>query len=143
MSKLLVKKLHPNAKIPTRGSEKASGLDLYALEDTIIHPGQTKLIKTGIAFGIPEGFEIQIRARSGVSLKTKLRVSNSVGTVDQDYTGECSVLLDNIGTIFEIVKAGTRIAQAVLSPVSLLKVEEVDTLDTTKRGKDGFGSSGV
>lgn len=143
MSKLLVKKLHPNAKIPTRGSEKASGLDLYVLEDTIIHPGQTKLIKTGIAFGIPEGFEIQVRARSGISLKTKLRVSNSVGTVDQDYTGDCSVLLDNIGTHSEIIKAGTKIAQAVLCPVSLVNVEEVDSLDKTDRGSNGWGSTGI
>lgn len=140
---LKVKKLDPKATIPTRGSEKASGLDLYALEDSFILPGHTNLIKTGIAFEIPEGFEIQVRARSGVSLKTKLRISNSVGTVDQDYTGDCSVLFDNIGKNAEIIKAGTRIAQAVLCPVSLVNVTEVEELVETKRSNSGFGSSGV
>lgn len=139
--KLKVTKLHPDAIIPTRGSAKASGLDLYALEEWIIPPGTTVKITTGIAFGIPEGYEIQVRPRSGMSFKTSLRVSNSPGTIDQDFTGSCDVLIDNIGNKHYVIAKGDRIAQAVLCPVVLPELEEVTTLDTTERGTQGFGST--
>jgi len=140
---LKVKKLHPNAILPTRGSELASGLDLYSLETVKIRPGETVIIKTGIAFGIPSGHEIQVRARSGLSAKTKLRVANGVGTVDADYTGDCSVIFDNIGKTIETIQAGTRIAQAVLCAVEILPLVEVDDLAKTIRSNSGFGSTGV
>lgn len=144
--KLTAKKLDEKAIMPTRGSLKSSGLDLYALEDTLIKAGETKLIKTGIAFGIPEGFEIQVRPRSGLSLKTPLIVKNSPGTVDQDYTGECSVIMhllqNSQGVDSYVIKRGDRIAQAVLCPVAILDLEEVTVLDKTNRGADGFGSTG-
>lgn len=140
---LKVKKLHPDAIIPTRGSAKASGLDLYALEATEIQAGDRQLVKTGVAFGIPEGYEIQVRPRSGLSLKTGLIVKNSPGTVDQDYTGECSVIMANIGERTEKIKAGDRIAQAVLVPVAIPELEIVEELSNTERGSNGFGSSGV
>lgn len=150
--KLKVKKLHPDAIIPTRGSAKASGLDLHALEDVYLYPGQTKLIKTGIAFQIPEGYEIQVRPRSGLSLKSGLIVKNSPGTVDQDYVGECAVIMHNVFNpivghddqpeYYKISK-GDRVAQAVLCPVILVETEEVLSFDiSTDRGENGFGSSG-
>ena len=140
---LKVKKLHPDAIIPTRGSAKASGLDLYALEATEIQAGDRQLVKTGVAFGIPEGYEIQVRPRSGLSLKTGLIVKNSPGTVDQDYIGECSVIMANIGERTERIKKGDRIAQAVLVPVAIPELEIVEELSNTERGSNGFGSSGV
>ena len=142
---LKVKKLKNNAIIPTRGSVLASGLDLYALEDTEILPGKTKAVSTGIAFQIPLGYEIQVRPRSGLSLKTNLRISNSPGTVDMDYLGECCVIMTNIGIEnTEKIKAGDRIAQAVLCPVIIPELTEVEEFDIeTKRGTAGFGSTGV
>jgi len=148
--KLQVKKLREDAIIPTRGSEKSSGLDLYAVEDVTIYPGTTVLVKTGIAFGIPEGYEIQVRPRSGLSLKTTLMVKNSPGTVDQDYTGECGVIMHSllmhdifgIGNPPVLVKRGDRIAQAVLCPVVIPELVEVDELGLTERGSGGFGSTG-
>lgn len=148
--KLGVKKLREDAIIPTRGSAQASGLDLYAVEDTLVAVGQTKLIKTGIAFDIPEGYEIQVRPRSGLSLKTGLRVANAPGTVDADYTGECCVIMTNtdqestLGIIClgNMIKRGDRIAQAVLCPVIICEVEEVEELKATARGEGAFGSTG-
>lgn len=141
--KLKVMKLNPEAIIPTRGSDKASGLDLYALEDIKIYAGDTVLAKTGIAFGIPDGYEIQVRPRSGLSLKTPLRVANTPGTVDADYTGECCVLIWHAGTNGPYhIKKGDRIAQAVLCPVILPELVEVDSLEITERGASGFGSTG-
>ena len=141
---LNVKKRHPEAILPTRGSEKASGFDLYAFEDVTIPPGKRIAVITKIAFGIPEGYEIQVRPRSGLSLKTDLIVANSPGTVDQDYTGDCSVILWNTSDTnpYE-VKRGDRIAQAVLCPVILPVLVEVDDLVIQKRGSAGFGSTGV
>jgi len=144
---LKVKKLHPDATIPTRGSTKASGLDLYALEDTEIKPFETKLVKTGIAFRIPEGFEIQVRPRSGMSLKTPLRIANSPGSVDADYLGECAVIMHNAAEQYAsnnyLIKKGDRIAQAVLVPVEIPQLVEVEEFDLqTERGSQGFGSTG-
>lgn len=160
MINLKVKKLDPNAIIPTRGSAKASGLDLYALEDTTLEPGQTSIVKTGIAFQIPDGYEIQVRPRSGLSLKTSLMVANAPGTVDADYLGECCVIMKNISSDFSIsnkksafidcyyngachIKKGDRIAQAVLCPVIIPELIEVSEFDIeTERGASGFGSTG-
>lgn len=143
--KLKVKKLRTDAILPTRGSEKASGLDLYAVQDYKIFSGETVRVETGIAFGIPDGHEIQVRPRSGLSLKTGLRVANSPGTVDADYTGDCSVILHNTsqtpGSMAEI-KRGDRVGQAVLCPVIIPELEEVDDLSATARGSAGFGSTG-
>jgi dUTP pyrophosphatase len=145
--KFQVKKLRENAILPTRGSEKASGLDLYAIEDDVITVGETRLVRTGIAFCVPEGYEIQVRPRSGLSLKTPLMIKNSPGTVDQDYLGECSVVMhllpNNAGIIEYTINRGDRIAQAVLCPVKILDPEVVDQFDVeTERGAGGFGSTG-
>lgn len=142
--KLKVKKLRPDAILPTRGSEKASGLDLYAVQDYQIPAGGTVRVETGVAFGIPDGHEIQVRPRSGLSLKTNLRVANSPGTVDADYTGDCSVILHNVSNIpgYAEIKRGDRVGQAVLCPVIIPELEEVEDLTATARGAAGFGSTG-
>lgn len=149
MTKLKVKKLQPDAIIPTRSNPTDSGLDLYSNEDISLAPGETKLIKTGVAFEIPEGFEIQVRPRSGMSLKTKFRVANSPGTVDRGYTGDISVIGHNsedanmFGAVIHI-KKGDRIAQAVLCPVEIPQLVEVEDFEDKSVRKDkGFGSSGV
>lgn len=140
--KLKVKKLRPDAIIPTRGSEKASGLDLYAVQDYMIISTCTVRVETGIAFGIPDGHEIQVRPRSGLSFKTGLRVVNTPGTVDADYTGDCSVLLQNTSQKDIEIKRGDRVGQAVLCPVVIPELEEVEDLSETARGAAGFGSTG-
>src|SRR5690606_5765264 len=89
-----IKRLHPDAVLPKKAHANDAGFDLVAVEDTIIEPGETALVKTGLAFELPEGFEMQIRPRSGVTLKTKLRVQ--LGTVDSNYRGEVGVIVDNI-----------------------------------------------
>lgn len=90
-----IKRVHPNAVIPKYATNGASGFDLVAVEDVIIAPGETKLVRTGLAFEIPPGYEMQIRPRSGVTLKTKLRVGNAPGTIDSDFRGEVAVIVDN------------------------------------------------
>lgn len=140
--KLKIKKLREDAIIPTRSNPDDSGLDLYALESVLIYAGETLLVRTGIAFGIPEGFEIQVRPRSGLSLKSPLRIANSPGTVDRSYIGECCVIMTNTGNSGVCIQRGDRIAQAVLCPVIIPEVEEVDELSPTVRGDAGFGSTG-
>ncbi|WP_040982132.1 dUTP diphosphatase [Oceanobacillus jeddahense] len=164
-----VKKMHPDAVIPKYAQQGDSGFDLVAVEDVVINPGETKLIKTGLAFDIPEGFEIQVRPRSGITLKTKLRVQ--LGTIDSNYRGEVGVIVDNArredflesrvlyaplniteelamnsghftyGTYF--ICKGDRIAQGVLAPVARTEFEVVDKLSDSDRGSNGYGSTGV
>lgn len=140
---LKFKRTHPDAIAPTRGSVKASGLDLSSLVDTILKPGETKIIPTGIIFDIPEGYEIQVRARSGLSAKTSLRVANGIGTVDQDFTGQVGVIMWNAGPDTMVISRGDRIAQAVLCPVVLAEPHEVAYVRETERGSNGYGSTGI
>jgi dUTP pyrophosphatase len=142
---LQIKLLREDAIIPTRNNPDDSGLDLYAVETTVFIAGQTIAVPTGISFGIPEGFEIQVRPRSGMSLKTQMIVKNSPGTIDRGYTGECQVIMHMLighNTVYT-VKRGDRIAQAVLCPVAIPTISIVDELNKTDRGSNGFGSSGV
>ncbi|WP_082660047.1 dUTP diphosphatase [Aureimonas sp. AU40] len=153
------KKLHPDAVIPTYATPGAAGFDLYAVEDTIIEPGQRKLIRTGLAAAIPEGFEMQIRPRSGLALKNGITVVNSPGTIDSDYRGDIGVILLNTdldytpgafsnggsihpGREFRVNK-GDRIAQGVIAFVPQLPLVEVEELEETERGEGGFGSTGT
>lgn len=167
-----IKRLHSDAVIPRYATEGAAGFDLVAVEDVIVEPGETALVKTGIAVQLPEGYELQIRPRSGISKKTKLRISNSPGTVDADYTGEVGVLIDNIhipdvdgadyilytinGQCLEdvgakyphtmrtyIIRKGDRVAQGIIAEAPQAIFEEVDELGETERGDGGFGSTGV
>ena len=137
-------KLKENAVIPTYGSKFAAGADLYAcLEETItIKPGETCLIKTGIAMEIPEGFAGLIYARSGLATKKGLAPANKVGVVDADYRGEIMVPLHNHSQQDAIVEPGERVAQMVITPFLAVQFVEVEELEETVRGENGFGSTG-
>lgn len=136
------KKLVPEAKLPTRGTAQSAGLDLYSIEDETLHPGETKLISTGLAMGLPEGYEGQIRPRSGLAAKYGVTVLNAPGTVDSDYRGEIKVMLINLGRAPYRVTLYDRIAQLVVAPVEKCESIEVYDLDETGRGEGGFGSTG-
>lgn len=162
-----IKRLNPDAVIPQYAHDYDAGFDLVATEDVNVEPGETVKVPTGLAFELPAGYEMQIRPRSGVTLKTKLRVQ--LGTVDAGYRGEVGVIVDNVSckgkgvsyvgnldykitylpqgerrpfnTI--IIRKGDRIAQAVIKRVEHAQFIEVDTLSETARGEGGFGSSGI
>lgn len=132
-------------ELPEYETSGASGMDLRSNMDVVIGPGETTIVKTGLFVEIPNGLEIQVRPRSGMSFKTKMRVANSPGTIDSCYRGEIGVICENIGTTPIEIKDGDRIAQAVLVPVlriSWQKVETKEALSSTDRGEGGFGSTG-
>ncbi len=126
----------------TKGS---AGIDLRANNENpeIIKPGETKLIPTGIAIALPEGYEAQIRPRSGLALKNSLTVLNTPGTIDSDYRGEIGIILINHGQKDYIVENGARIAQMIIAKYEQVELEFVQELDETIRGSGGFGSTGV
>lgn len=164
--------LKEGLEIPKYAHIGDAGIDIRALEDYDILPGETKLVKTGIKIAIPQGYEIQVRPRSGLSLKTKMRVANTPGTIDSNYRGEVGIIIDNIeppikdityepvlnedGTIKELnvtsilhgapchIQKGDRIAQLVLAEVPLAHFYQVENIGVfdSERGEDGFGSSG-
>jgi dUTP pyrophosphatase len=142
MQKMKIVLLHPKAVIPKYQTEGAAGFDLHAVEHYILTPGETILVSTGIAVAVPKGFELQIRPRSGLSLKTGLRVANAPGTVDEDYRGEIKVIMQNTSNETAFIAAGDRIAQGVVCPVVQVEFEAVTELDETERGSNGFGSTG-
>lgn len=170
MSDLSVKimRLCPDAVIPRYAHEGDAGFDLVAAADVIIEPGETKLVRTGLAVELPPGYELQVRPRSGITLRTKLRVQ--LGMVDSNYRGEVGVIVDNTlpdphmtlpyaltidGGTFRIyddmevegnsyiIRKGDRIAQGVIAPIAAVNFVEVDELSDTTRGESGFGSTGV
>ena len=131
--------------LPRCATPGAAGLDLVAANTELIHigPGARALVPTGIALAIPEGFEGQIRPRSGLAWKHGVTCLNSPGTLDADYRGEVRVLLQNHGTLPFEVSRGMRIAQLVIAPVMRALLEPVVSLDETERQVQGFGSTGV
>ena len=145
MTPVAVKKLRPNAKLPTYGSEFAAGADLYAcLEEAVtVEPHETKLIPTGLAMEIPVGWAGLVYARSGLAMKRHLAPANKVGVVDSDYRGELMVALHNHGTAPQTIEAGERIAQLVLTPYLTAQFFEAEELTDTVRGEGGFGSTGT
>jgi dUTP pyrophosphatase len=141
--KLQVKKLHPDARLPTRGSADAAGLDLYSIEDVIVGPGEVRVVDTGIAICLPSGHEGQVRPRSGLAAKHGIGIVNSPGTIDADYRGPVKVILINHASDATFgIRSGDRIAQLVVVPVPAVEPVEVQELDGTARGSGGFGSSG-
>lgn len=129
-------------ELPHYASEGAAGMDVVSAENVTIAPGARHAVATGFALAIPQGYEIQVRPRSGLALKHGLSVPNAPGTIDSDYRGEVKVILINhADTDFEISR-GERIAQLVLCPVTRGAWREVEELDTTARGTGGFGSTG-
>ena len=141
---LRIKKLRYNAQMPTYGSEFAAGADMYAAIDeaVTIEPNETKLIPTGLAFEIPEGYAGFVYARSGLASKRGLAPANKVGVIDADYRGEVMVALHNHGTEAQTVEAGERIAQMIIAPFVTVNYVFSDELDDTVRGEGGFGSTG-
>ena len=145
MTPVAVKKLRPNAKLPTYGSEFAAGADLYACLDAAvtIEPHETKLSPTGLAMEIPAGWAGLVNARSGLAMKRHLAPANKVGVIDPDYRGELMVALHNHGTVPQTIEAGERIAQLVLTPYLTAQFFEAEDLSDTVRGEGGFGSTGT
>lgn len=139
---ILFKRLSPDAVLPQFKSRNAAGADLYAINADVIPTGSQEVFPLGFRVAIPEGYEIQVRPRSGLALKHGITVANSPGTVDSDFRGEMMIILINHGSEDYQVKAGDRIAQAVISAVPVAKFTEVETLGETERGEDGFGSTG-
>jgi dUTP pyrophosphatase len=123
----------------------ASGMDLFAYleKDVTLEPGERKMIPTGIAVAIPEGFEGQVRPRSGLAIQKGIGIVNGPGTIDSDYRGEINVLLINFGKEPFTIRNGERIAQMVISPVLRATLEEVDDLPASQRQGGGFGHTGI
>jgi len=144
---LKVKRLNnnPDLPLPCYQSDGSSGLDLRAAvnKDLTLQPGNIELIPIGLSISLPEGYEAQIRPRSGLALRDGLGFVNSPGTIDADYRGEISVIAINWGKKPLTIKRGERIAQMVISKVSKATVAEMSELDGTKRGEGGFGHSGT
>jgi dUTP pyrophosphatase len=128
--------------IPSYATEGAAGMDVVAAEDLSIEPGQRHAVATGFAIAIPEGYEVQVRPRSGLALKHGITCLNTPGTIDHDYRGEVKVILANLGSEPFAVRRGERIAQLVPAPVLKAAFREVEALSDTSRGKGGFGSTG-
>ena len=129
--------------LPSNETSGSAGMDIRAAEDLTIAPGKRGLAGTGFALAIPEGYEIQVRPRSGLALKKGVSIPNSPGTIDSDYRGELKVILINLGEEDFVIARGDRIAQIVVAPVQRGILNEVQDLDETERGSGGFGSTGV
>ena len=142
MIDLKIKKLSDKAVLPSYGSEFAAGADLYSAEDEIIiKSGETRLVHTGLAMQIPEGYVGLIYARSGIATKRGLAPANKVGVIDSDYRGEIMVSIFNHSGETQTIAAGERVAQIVITPYLTVNYIEADELDDTLRGEGGFGST--
>lgn len=128
--------------LPAYATEHAAGMDVVAAEELTLAPGARHAVATGLSIAIPEGYEVQVRPRSGLALKHGITCLNTPGTIDADYRGEVKVILANLGTEPFEIKRGERIAQLVPAAVQRAHFEEVDALDETARGQGGFGSTG-
>ena len=145
MTKIQIKKLSTEVLTPKYETSGSSGMDIaaYIRQDIIINPGEKALIPTGFSLSVPQGYEVQIRPRSGLAAKKGVTVLNTPGTIDSDYRGEIKVILINLSKDVFYVKSGERIAQIVVCPVKQVVVEEVNELSETNRGAGGFGSTGT
>lgn len=145
--KVKIKKLHEDAVVPKYATTGSSGFDLVSIEDVSFNIGDTKLVRTGLSVDIEPGYELQVRPRSGLSLKTPLRVANSPGTVDADFRGEVCVIIQCVPVSYShdssLIKKGDRIAQGVICPIIIAEFEEVRELSETDRGEGGFGHTGT
>ncbi len=138
------RRLSPLARIPAYQTSLAAGMDVHAAitEPMLLEPNRVVLVPTGFALAIPEGFEAQVRPRSGLSTKHGVTVPNAPGTIDADYRGEVMVALINLGRADFTVEPGMRVAQLVFAPVARADIAEVAELSSTERGTGGFGSTG-
>jgi dUTP pyrophosphatase len=140
---LKVQKVHKDAIIPNYAHIGDAGLDLFSIEEKILKPGDSTLIKTGIKIELPEQTEAQIRPRSGLALKKGITVLNTPGTIDEGYRGEIGIILINHGKEDFLVEKHMKMAQMVVKPVWYVNVEEVKELSNTERAEGGFGSTGT
>lgn len=140
-----VKRLNHGAGLPLPGyaTSGAAGMDICAAESLLLRAGKRHAVATGFAFAIPDGFEVQVRPRSGLALKHGITCLNTPGTIDCDYRGEVKVILANLGEDDFQISKGDRIAQLVVAPVTHAAMIEVDEIDETLRGAGGFGSTGI
>jgi dUTP pyrophosphatase len=141
--KLKIKRLYESAVIPQYAHPGDAGLDLVSIESKAIAPGESQLVRTGIAIELPPGTEAQVRPRSGLALKHQITVLNTPGTIDEGYRGEVGVILINHGSQSFQVEPGMRIAQMVIASFISVTVEAVESLDDSDRGMEGFGSTGM
>ena len=144
-AQILVKRL-PHAlglPLPSRATPGAAGMDVVAATDTVIPPNGRTLIPTGLAVAVPEGYEMQLRPRSGLALKHGITLPNTPATIDSDYRGELQVILMNLGTADFVVRRGDRIAQMLIQKVEPVEFVEVEELPESGRGHGGFGSTGT
>lgn len=130
--------------LPTYAIRGDAGMDIRASETVVLTPGETKLVPTGLYVALPEGYELQVRPRSGLSLRSELRIPNAPGTIDSNYRGEIQIIMQHTGFGDEItIREGDRVAQLVLNRVPTILWEELETLPESDRGSQGFGSTGV
>lgn len=140
-----IKKLRPDAQLPTYGSQDAAGADLCALTEEAglsIAPGETAMVHTGLSIELPQGYAGLVYARSGLAAKRGLAPANKVGVIDPDYRGEIMIALHNHGNAPATVQNGERVAQLVITPYLMAEFTEADALSDTARGEGGFGSTG-
>jgi dUTP pyrophosphatase len=135
--------LDSSAKLPTYAHPGDAGMDVCSIEDVVIAPGARALVKTGFAMEIPDGFEAQVRPRSGLAIKSGITVLNTPGTIDSGYRGEVGVILINLSDVPFHVEKGMKIAQMVIAKFERAEVEAVSELSSSERGAGGFGSTGV
>jgi len=140
---LKIKKTNEEAKLPQYAHESDAGMDLFSIEEKVINPGETTLIKTGIIIELPNNTEAQIRPRSGLALKNSVTVLNSPGTIDEGYRGEIGVILINHGKVPFKVEKQMKIAQMVIKSVLKVSIKEVKAVAASDRNGDGFGSTGL
>lgn len=145
MTIVKIKKLFQDVELPEYKTEFSAGMDLkaYTKENIVLKAGEIKLIKTGLAIALPNGFEAQIRSRSGLSLKNGIIVLNAPGTIDSDYRGEIGIILMNVGQNDFVIENNMRIAQMVITRYESVKLDLVEELDETTRADGGFGSTGL
>ena len=129
-------------ELPRYATGGAAGMDIVSAEDVTLDPGARHAVATGLSVAIPQGYEIQVRPRSGLALKHGITVPNTPGTIDSDYRGELKVIMINHGAEPFPIARGDRVAQLVLAPVTQAAWDEVEELDATERGAGGFGSTG-
>lgn len=140
--KLSFKRIHEAAVLPSYAHPGDAGMDVRSVESLSIAPSARALVHTGLVAEIPEGYEIQVRPRSGLALKAGVTVLNTPGTIDSGYRGEIGVILANFGEETFSVSPGDRIAQLVVAPVTIAEISETDSVSGTHRGEGGFGSTG-
>lgn len=140
--KLKIQKI-ADVPLPKYAHKGDAGMDLYSAEDLVLKPGERKLVSAGIKIAVPEGYEAQVRPKSGLTLNHGITILNTPGTIDSGYRGEVKCILVNHGQEDFKIEKGSKIAQMVINKIETAEIEEVSELDETKRGEGGFGSTGL